>query len=166
MSGLTGQIGLIPHPGSWIAKAICWFTKSDVFHVVIALDDKTCIGAQPNGVTITPMSAWPTAIWSRFPLTEAQAKGCADWARAREHRPYNFVADAIIGIECRTGVRFPRWITRHFSSDATYECAELADAALTLGAGIQVFTDGRDFGLVYPGSFQQLFKDRGWWPPQ
>jgi len=160
---LTGQIAIQTKPSDWVTQGIATVTNSDVFHVVIAISETECIGAQPGGAKILPIDYSPNLVWSKFDLTPQQAQACADWARAREHRPYSFINDALIGISCLFGITFPRFITKHFSNDKTYECAQLADAALTLGAGISVFDDSRPFGTVYPGSFEVLFKKYGWW---
>lgn len=160
---LTGQIGLIPHGDNFVTRGIELVTRSHVHHVIIAIDDTWCIGAEPHGARIALISDFPTAIWSQFPLTPQQAAGAASWALARNRIPYNILDDALIGIECITGIVFPDWITAHYDNDKSYQCAQLADAALTKGAGIQVFTDGRKPGTVYPGSFEALFLANGWW---
>lgn len=160
---LLGQVGLIPDGKGFIPNIINWATRSTVHHAIVAISDTECIGAEPNGATIRPLSFFPNAIWSRFPLSDAQAQGSAQWAAEREGRPYNWIDDAIIGIQCVSGVVFPRFITNHYDNDKYYECAQLADAALTHGAGISVFDDNRPPGLVYPGSFEKLFREYGWW---
>lgn len=159
----TGQIALIPGGSSWIAQGIELVTASDVCHVIIGIDEEYCIGAEPGGAKIRPISYWDTAVWSRFEFSEAQALACASWARAREGRPYNFIDDALIGIEDLSHLQLPEWFMKGYSTDTSYECAQLADAALSFGAGISVFNDGRLPGQVAPGSFEPFFKERGWW---
>lgn len=160
---LLGQVGLIPDGNTIIPELIDWATRSTVHHVIIAISDTECIGAEPGGAVIRPLSFFRNAIWSQFDLSPQQAQDTADWARAREGRPYNWVDDGIIGFQCITGIVFPKFVTDHYDNDDSYECAQLADAALTHGANISVFDDNRPPGLVYPGSFEKLYREKGWW---
>jgi hypothetical protein len=164
MDALMGQVGLIPHGTSWIAKAIQKITRSDTCHAVINIGNGYTFGAEPGGAKIRPIEDWPTAVWSRFDLTQAQAYSCADWAKKWEGADYAYLDDALLGLEYAFNFRWPRFIAKHFSNDSQWMCSELADAALTLGAGITVFDDGREFCEVAPGDFQQLFAAKGWWP--
>lgn len=161
-----GQVGLIPHPTSWVGKMIEKITLSNVHHTIICISDTEVLNVNPWYARIVPIehSDWAEAIWSDFDLTEEQAQGCADWARARDGRPYNFIAIGFIALNRIFGVKYPKPILDWLSDDRSYECAQLADAALTLGAGIKVFDDGRPFGLVAPGDFEVLYKKYGWWP--
>lgn len=163
MDSLLGQVGLIPDGRGFLANAIDWITKSRVHHVIVAISDTECIGAEPGGVTIRPLEYFPNAIWSRFGLTPEQAKASAEWATEREGRPYNFIDDAIIGFECVTGIIFPKFITNLYDTDKSFQCAQFGDSALSKGAGISVFNDQRPPGTVYPGSFERLFRENGWW---
>lgn len=158
-----GQIGLTTEPQGIVGRAVEWVTKSKVHHVVICISDTEVIEAAPGGARIRPLDYRDDYVWSNFDMTPEQAQACADWARAREGRPYSFINGFFIGVYCMFGIEFPRFITERFSTDKSYQCAQLADAALTLGAGIEVFNDGRLFGAVYPGSLEILFKERGWW---
>lgn len=160
---LLGQVGLIPDGKGFIPNLIDWATRSTVHHVIIAISETECIGAEPNGAKIRPLTDFPNAIWSQFPLTPEQARATAAWAAERVGRPYNWVDDGIIGIECITGIVFPKFITDRYDNDRSYECAQLADAALTNGAKITVFDDNRPPGTVYPGSFEKLYRQYGWW---
>lgn len=163
MANLTGQIGITTRADSWVQRGIELVTRSEVHHVVVAVSETKCISAQPGGAVITPIDYRDDIMWSQFDLTPEQAQACADWARAREGRPYNFINGALIGIYCLFRMPLPDFITDRFITDDSYQCAQLADAALTQGAGIDVFTDDRYPGGVYPGSFGRLFKSRGWW---
>lgn len=163
-SPLAGQIGLIPHGHTVIEDGIEYFTHSDVFHVICYLDDGTCLGAQPGGAKIRPNSDFPDAITSRFPLTLEQQQNAVTWARAREGRPYSWAADGLIAVNETMGIRTPKFVLDRLDDDREYECAQLGDAMLSKGAGLQVFTDNRAPGAVFPGSFEPLFKANGWWP--
>lgn len=161
MHSQIGQIGLKTEAHGFIEKAIEFVTRSSVHHVVIAISDTECIGAEPGGAKIR-LHEYDNFVWSKFELTPQQATNCANWARARENRPYSFINGFLIGLTMY-GFTWPKSVWKFFSNDRHYQCAQFADAALTLGAGISVFNDGREFGQVYPGSLEQLFKERGWW---
>lgn len=161
MHSHIGQIGLKTEAKGFVEKAIEFVTRSSVHHVVIAISETECIGAEPGGARIR-LHDYDRFVWSKFDLTPEQAQACADWARAREGRPYSFINGFLIGLTMY-GFTWPKPVWKYFSNDKSYQCAQLADAALTLGAGITVFEDGREFGEVYPGSLEKLFKERGWW---
>ncbi len=161
MTTLIGQIGLKTEARGFVEKAIEFVTRSTVHHVVIAISETECIGAEPGGARIRPIN-YDGLVWSRFELTPLQAQNCANWARAREGRPYSFVNGFLIGLTMY-GFTWPKSVWKHFSTDDSYQCAQFADAALTQGAGITVFDDGREFGQVFPGSLEMLFKTNGWW---
>lgn len=164
ISPLAGQIGLVPHGHTLIEHGIEYFTHSDVFHVICYLDDDTCLGAQPTGAKIRPNTEFLDAIPSQFPLTPEQVAAAVAWARLREGRPYSWAADGMIAVNEIMGIKTPQFVLERLDSDREYECAQLGDAMLTKGAGIQVFDDGRAPGAVFPGSFEPLFKANGWWP--
>jgi hypothetical protein len=162
MTTLLGQIGLKTEAHGFVENAIEFVTRSTVHHVVVAISETECISCEPFiGATIRPLN-YDKFVWSRFDLTPEQAQNCANWARAREHRPYSFVNGFLIGLTMY-GFTWPKFVWKHFSTDKSYQCAQFADAALTLGAGITVFDDGREFGQVFPGSLEALFKANGWW---
>lgn len=163
MTDHLGQIGLTTEAQSLTEHLIEWVTQSSVHHVVICISDTECIGAYPGGAKIYPINYRNDIMWSQFPLTPTQAQNCADWARAREGRPYSFINGFFIGVHRLFGIQFPLFITKRFSTDKSYQCAQFADAALTLGACVPVFDDDRLFGAVAPGDLEILFKEKGWW---
>jgi hypothetical protein len=158
---LTGQIGLIRTRGplGWLIRAV---TRSPVNHVVVAVDEVLCIGAEQHGARIRPISHFAHVTWSRFDLTAEQISGIVAWCEAHEGAPYSWIDDAAIGLEQVLGGRTPRWLLRRLSATRTMQCAQLADAAYVYGAGIQVFEDRRYFGCVFPGSYVDVFKEEGW----
>lgn len=161
---LVGQIGLIPGADSVVDWVIQKVTKSPVHHVVVCVSASECIGAEPGGARIRPLTDFPDAIWSNFAFTPRQRSGVSRWAYAHEGTPYSIVDDLVIGIALLTGVNTPRWVRARLDRSDRMICSQLADAALTLGGGVQVFTDDREPGAVYPGSFVPYFKEHGWWP--
>lgn len=162
MHSQIGQIGLKTEAHGFVEKAVEFVTRSSVHHVVVAISETECVGAEPGGGITLRRHDYEPLVWSHFEMTPEQAQACADWAKDRIGRPYSFINGFLIGLTMY-GVKWPKWLWKHFSTDNSYQCAQFADAALTLGAGITVFDDGREFGQVYPGSLEQLFKDRGWW---
>lgn len=160
MSG--GQVGIVSTTG-FMSGVIRVVTHSDVNHAVIDLGDGTVVSAEPGGVRLRPHDYFPNTIWSHFAETEGDLDAVAAFARAQLGKPYAYFDDFLIGVAQLTGIETPKWIQRHLSSDSSFECAELADAALHAG-GIHVFTDGRVPSAVFPGDFEPVFKQRGWWP--
>lgn len=162
MHSQIGQIGLKTEAHGFVEKAIEFVTRSTVHHVVVAISETECVGAEPwTGITVRPHD-YDKFVWSHFELTPEQAQACADWAKSRIGRKYSFVNGFLIGLTMY-GFTWPKFVWKYFSTDKSYQCAQFADAALTMGAGITVFDDGREFGQVYPGSLEKLFKERGWW---
>jgi uncharacterized protein YycO len=160
MRQYTAQVGLIPgvHSiGDWLIQT---FTHSTVHHVVIALNEHECIGAEPGGAKIRPIKDFPTAIWSSFGLTKDEKIHITTWARKREGVAYNWWCDLAIGLSFAFRTKVPRWLENYLSSDYVYECAQLAQAAYTQ-AGIDLFP-GTLPGQCYPGSFIPIFKANGW----
>lgn len=166
MDPTLGQAGVVYKGTSWIAKAIAFFTRAHAYHVVTGIGDGQCVSADVGGVRITNISEYGSIVWSQFPLTQKEAEASAYWAVARVGRPYAFFDYPFLMWTAITGMRWPKFIRKRFSSDQSYFCSELADAALTFGAGIKVFDDGRDLSEVTPADFQRLFEKHGWWPTE
>lgn len=158
-----GQVGVVYDGTSFVAHAIQWLTRSRAFHTVTGLGDGTCVSADPVGVRVVDTSIYKNIVWSKYDLTPEQAQGSADWALARVGRPYAFLDYPMLIWTAMTGMRWPHFIRKHFSNDGSHFCSELSDGALTHGAGIKVFDDGRDLAEVVPADFQRLFERYGWW---
>jgi hypothetical protein len=158
-----GQIGLIPDPKSWVQREIATITRSNVHHIIVCVSDTHIVEAMPGGVQYNLLTNYDNAIWSDFDLTPEQAQGTADFAISAINTPYNWLDDVLIGLSCETGLDLPKIVSDRLDSGEFYQCAQLADASLTKGGHFTVFDDGRPPGLVYPGSFEAMFRDRGWW---
>lgn len=160
----VGQIGLIPYGGSWLARGVEGITLSNVHHTLIMLPGGRVAHVAHPRVSIELASNFPTAIWSQFTLTPAQAEGIVDWVMARVGAPYNWASFVLIGYRHVAGrlphPRVVQWVDR----GRAYQCAQFADAALAEGAGVKAFDDGRPYGLVGPGDFEKLFIAHEWWP--
>jgi hypothetical protein len=160
MPARPAQIGLIGHGGSISSNLIEWVTRSPVHHVVVALDDGTCIGAEPGGARIRPLSDFPQTSWSAFALTLHQVIMIVNWCRDHEGVPYNFLDDVAIGLALLTRMHVPGFVQRRLSSDEHLQCAQLADSAYA-AAGVHLFEDVLP-GAVYPGTFVPLWRQVGW----
>lgn len=157
----TGQVGLISGPRKFWPIIISVITRSSAYHVVIDVGNGECVSAEPGGVRLRPVTDFPRAAWSKLPLTRRQRLLIAGWARAQVGIPYNYFADFLIGLALVTRRHAPKWVGRYLRTGCRWECAGLADAAL-MRAGIRMFRDGRPYGVVYPGSYVNIFKDFGW----
>ena len=162
VSELAGQIGLCYTTGFW-GRVIRAVTGSHYNHTVIAISDTECIGAEPGGVRVRPITAFPDVVWSKFPLTLPQQVSVVTFAKTELGVRYNYADDLFIGIALLTREHTPRWISRVLSDPDSWQCAQLADAALQR-AGVHVFRDDRPYGAVYPGSFVPVFQAFGWLP--
>lgn len=159
---LTGQVGIVPKPPTFIGWGIAAVTHSHCSHVVTHVGGGMVASPQPGGVRIVPASSFPTAVYSRFPLSGLAAGRVADFARSQEGKPYAFADDALIGLERLFGFRFPRWVRRMYEDDGRLQCAQLAMASLLKG-GIDPFPGDPDrLGDVAPADFERLFIRNAW----
>jgi hypothetical protein len=138
--------------GPGIGQIVETFEGSKAFHCVVAISETEAIGAEPGGAKIRPIDYWPNAVWTEFDLTDAQRQGIADWARAREGRPYAYLDIAVLAVHLKTGWPIPNWLGWWMSLDVAYICSELAACALAYGAGLKPF--GKRWpGTVTPGDW-------------
>lgn len=156
----AGQVGVVRHGTSWVARGISWVTRSPAFHVVVGVGDGNCIGAEPGGARVRPVDYWTGAVWSRFEMSAKQADLVARFALQHEGAPYAFFDDALIGLRYTAGLKAPDWLLRHLSADRQWMCSELADASLMAG-GINLWP-GRWACDVAPGDFLDEWVRRGW----
>jgi hypothetical protein len=157
-----GQIGLVQTTGVW-GRVIGLITKSTFTHVVVALDDGLCIGAEPRGARIRNISEWngvSTPVWSAFELTEQEQDSIVGEAKAYSGHPYSYLDDLLIGLTL-LNIWTPRWVRRRVAQTGHLQCAELADIVYET-AGIHLFRDGRLPGAVYPASFVPIYSPNGW----
>lgn len=158
---LTGQIGLVFQPQNFIERVICWGTKADTYHAVLAVSETEAVSAEPHGAVIRPLDAFPHTVWSNFALTDGQRFNIVRWGRKFVGVPYNF-ADAIaLGLGRKFGYEAPDWVKRRLSTDSRLLCSQLVDSAYE-HAGVHLFADGRLPGDVTPGDLEIIWKRRGW----
>jgi hypothetical protein len=156
----TGQVALVHQTGFW-PFIISTVTRSSWNHMLTAINATECVSAGPHGVQRRHIGDFPGAVWSEFPETALARHKVAAFALAQIGKPYAYLDDFLIGVGLLTRSKAPAWLLTRLRSTKRWECAELADAALQHG-GVNVFTDGRPWGAVYPGSFEQVFHDYGW----
>jgi hypothetical protein len=161
MADLTGQVGIVMHGTTFWPKVIERVTNSHSHHVVVAVSPTHCIGAQPGGARLRPITDFHNVTWSRFELTDLQRWGIGFYCRSLINAPYNYAAFVLIGLRFMLHAKIPGWLQRAVSTTYRVECAQLADSALT-AVDATAFDDGREPGLVFPGSWEQLFIKRGW----
>lgn len=155
-----GQIGLV-HTKGIPARLIQAITGSHWNHVIIATSTHHAAGAQPGGVRVRPISDFPEVVWSDFTLTPIQTVKILAFTRRQIGKPYNWRDDIFIGLGLLFRTHTPHWMLRELSEESTWQCAQLADAALE-HAGVNIFTDSRPNGAVYPASFVPFWQDAGW----
>jgi hypothetical protein len=155
----TGQIGLIPHAQTPAEHLIDWVTISPVHHAVLAVSETECMSAEPGGARIRPISRYPDAFWSDFPLTDAKRAVIVAKANSMIGLPYGWFADIAIGIALLTKSHTPKWLAHYIDSDKRTECAQLCDTCYQ-AAGIHFF-QGVLPSAVYPGMFVAIFRKFG-----
>lgn len=161
MTDLTGQIGLVPHPHTFVEWAIDKVTRSTVHHAVLAITPAWCISCEPHGARLRPISHFPDAYWSEFDLTGRQRAQITCWGREHLGAKYGWFADAVIGVALLTGIHTPKWIEKRLNRGRRFECAQFCAAAYD-AADMGLFE--RPPAMVYPGLFVRAFRDRGWLP--
>lgn len=162
---LTGQIGVLSHPGSFVARGIASITGSHSYHVVGFVGAGQVVSAEPEGVRLRPASDFPDAIVSKFKLNGLKAGAAADWARAQVGKPYAFADDVLIGCERLLRFRFPSWVRRTYSDDGQWQCAELGMAMLVRAGANPWPNDPDALGDRSPGDFEKYFITQGWSVP-
>lgn len=155
---------MVPHGSTWLSRGIEGVTFSDVHHTLVMLPGNRVMHVDSPRARIRPASEFETAIWSRFDFTPEEEEGIAAWAIAHDGAPYNWVSFVLIGLRNLAGLQPSRKVVDWLDRGRSYQCAQFADAALTLGGGRKVFDDGRPFGLVAPADFEVLYKQLGFWP--
>lgn len=158
---LTGQVGICLDGKVFWPRIIQTVTRSRAHHVVVAISETECLSAEPGGARIRLITDFGNAAWSRFPLTDMQRGLISGIGRTMEGHPYSVPAFILVGVQFLTGCRVPKWVLRFVDALPGAECAQLADRVLT-AAGVQVFADGREPGILYPGSFEKLFYRHAW----
>lgn len=125
------------------------------------MSETECLSAEPGGAKILPIADFGNAAWSQFPLTDIERRLITGIGRALEGYPYNVIAFGMVGVQFLTGQRLPSWVFRFVDGLPGAECAQLADRVLT-AAGVSVFEDNREPGILYPGSWEKLFRIHDW----
>jgi hypothetical protein len=155
-----GQIGLCTTTGFW-GWLIRTVTHSTVNHVVVGIGDGLCVSAEPGGVRVRRVDYWPPVAWSELPLSAMQSQHVALYALSQLGTPYDYLADAAIGVALITGEHTPKWLARYLRSNDRWQCAQLASSSLE-HAGVHLFRDNRPHSAVYPGSFENIWRAFGW----
>lgn len=111
-------------------------------------------------VRIDPVSFHPNAIWSHFPLTDAQRHAIAQFSFDQVGKSYNWAGLVAVGLAQE---RFGRhlkglarqWWVKKLENDGQWFCSQLTDASYAAG-GVQLFNDERPNGLVSPQDLYDL----------
>lgn len=163
---LTGQIVLV-HSTGYIPTAIQAFQSlSDPEnarwnHAAVMVNQTECVGAEPGGAKLRPVTEFADRVVSRIPYTPKQRTTAATFAKDRIGTPYAYADIALIAIALLTKQATPAWLQHELVDDQHWICSALADAAVT-AAGIHLFNDHRPSAAVYPANLAHELGARGW----
>jgi hypothetical protein len=147
----------------WQAKVIRLVTRSTVNHAFILVAPGRIIEADPGGAVETNLANYDGLYqeWSDMDLSPTVRAKIVDAAHGFTcikkvdgicvGAPYSWVDDACIGLTRIFGVHVPLWVRNRLGDPKRLECAQLVDMAFA-DAGVQLFTDHRLPGDVFPGS--------------
>lgn len=160
MPGLA-QLGLVRTKGfsSWLTRVV---TQSNWNHIILYEGNDTVISCDPAGVEELPITAFPGAVWSHFPLELQQTAQIINFARAQLGRPYDQVLFLWCGVARLFGVKHtPAWIQARLNSQKSWICSQICDAAYQAG-GMHLFKDHRVEGAVVPADYAPIWEANGW----
>jgi hypothetical protein len=147
-----GDFGVTATPG-WKAWAIRFVTRSPVNHAILCVDDLEAIEGRPEGAGYIALTAYPDAIWSDLPLTDAQRASIVAHGRSHKDAPYSWLDDLAIGLaDLLRGVhlKLPPFVRDRLKRKDRLQCAQLVDLSYA-EAGVHLFPDNRYAGDVSPG---------------
>lgn len=168
---LTGQVVLV-HQTGFVSAGISFFqslandgSQADKrwSHAAVMVTETHCVGAEPGGARLRPVSFFADKHISSIPYTSrSQAGHVAKYARDRIGTAYAYEDIPLIAVALALHEHTPNWLADQLSDDDRYICSELADAAVT-SAGLKLLRDGRPHSAVYPAAIAQALKLDGWW---
>lgn len=158
---LTGQVGIVLGSDAFWPRAIKAVTRSRSFHTVTAVSETECIGAEPGGARLRPISDFGTVIWTRFDLSDNDREWISRQGRLFVNTPYNYLALLVIFANLTLRVPIPAGLLRFISTTRRMECAQMSDVLLSFAGGQRVFA-GTQPGVVYPGMWEAEIIRRGW----
>jgi hypothetical protein len=131
---LTGRIGLVSGGSDFYARAIVKYTHSPFHHVIVALDDETCVSADRPTITKRAIKDF-TVTWLPPQGTDWQQHVAAWHALQLVGQPYNRVSFALAGAHA-IGIPTPRalstWATRWGMDCVMLACAVYAAVGIHL----------------------------------
>lgn len=160
MPGL-GQIGLVRSEGfsPWLIRTT---THSAYNHTITYIGNNEVISCETSGVKVLPISHFPNAVWSHFPLDIGEILDILNFSHAQLNKPYDKLMFVWCGVARILRVRnTPQWILRRLASKRAWICSQICDASYQ-AAGIHLFKDHRAQGAVVPGDFEPIWKAEGW----
>lgn len=161
----TYEIAAIQMSGFW-PRVINVVTRSKWDHEFVILDD-CIVEANAGGVRKLPLDYYDgcTVIPSQYALNPDEQAKLKAFTLSQVGKPYDYLDDFAIGMYDLTNPVTGNWlwklIEKSLEEDGHWECAALADAAMT-AAGIKVFDDGRPTHAVSPSDLANLFLAKGW----
>ena len=103
---------------------------------------------------IGSIAEYPDASWSKIPLTAGQRAKIIEFADNQVGKGYNWLGLLGVGLaQERFGTHLKEltrsWWVKQLSDGKSWFCSQFVDAAYAY-AGVQLFNDGRETGLVSP----------------
>lgn len=160
MDDLTGQIGIVMHGTSTIAKLIEWATNSETYHVVVADSPTECVSAEPGGVIHRTNNAYQNIIWFNTPLTAEKKAAIVAACHASMRLPYNYAIYPILLLHHLTSLPIPGFIAEWLGRRRNVDCSQLTDDIYT-AAGFHLFPN-EYADIVTPGDFERLAAKLGY----
>lgn len=150
----AGQVGCVTNSSGFIGKCIEWFTRSPAHHVIIGVDEYTCISAEPGGVRKRWISDYEHVTWSTYDHTEEQANLIAGLAEYSIGVRYNYAAIAALAIAHTLRRPIPQRIADWLNTRGETTCSQLARDIINHAA------DTPDANVPCPGDWLQFVEDQ------
>lgn len=158
---IPGTVGVVLRGRPWWRHLrdliVAWGSRSQAVHAFVVIDGDRIVEAEPEGAIVNCVAAHPGAVFSTWPLTNAQQAAIVEQAERLIGTPYNWYDDMDLGLARRFGMHTPHFIMRRLADPTHLQCAQLVDLAYRR-AGIVLFADGRLDGDVTPGDLYDLIR--------
>lgn len=150
----AGQVGCVTNSRGFIGRCIERFTRSPAHHVIIGVDEYTCISAEPGGVRKRWISEYEHVTWSAYDHTEEQANLIAGLAEYSIGVRYNYAVIAALAIAHTLRRPIPQRVADWLNARGETTCSILAKQIINHAA------DTPDNEVPCPGDWLQFVEDQ------